>query len=168
MTVDVESAVCFTGHRVLPKECREELAEMLRSAILIYIKRGYKCFITGGAVGFDMLASDCLAKLKKEGYSISHILALPCRDQTARWKKLEDLRAYKSMLGTADEVVYTGDFYEKGCMHTRNRYMVDSSSVCIAYVTNEKGGAAYTMKYAQKKGKEVVNLGIISNQLSFC
>ena len=36
--------------------------------------------------------------------------------------------------------------------------MVDSSAVCIAYCTRKTGGTAYTVRYALKKGLQVINL----------
>ena len=168
MEINKLQAVCFTGHRNIPADEVEELRELLRKTIEIYIRRDYKYFITGGAVGFDSMAAECISQLKKDGYEIYHILALPCRDQTSKWNDLENLTFYKRMLGSADEVVYTSAMYSKGCMHERNRFMVDNSSVFIAYKTSEKGGTAYTYKYARKNGLELVNLGKIATQLAFC
>ena len=168
MMLERSKTVCFTGHRDIDDCDKEALRELVLKTILIYIRRGYCNFICGGAVGFDSIAAECVAELKKEHGELSLVLALPCRDQTAKWNNLEELSFYKKMLGKADEVVYTSQMYEKGCMHLRNRYMVDNSSVCIAYKTSEKGGTAYTCKYAEKSGLEVVNLGKFATQLSFC
>ncbi|MBR6650689.1 MAG: DUF1273 family protein [Clostridia bacterium] len=168
MMLDRNVTVCFTGHRDLNGCDTNALCELLRKTILIYIKRGYKNFICGGAVGFDSVAAQCVAEIRKEYDDIKLILALPCRDQTSKWNSIEELAFYKKMLGVADEVVYTGVMYSKGCMHLRNRYMVDNSSVCIAYKTSGRGGTAYTCRYAEKSGIEVVNLGKFATQLSFC
>ncbi len=167
MTLDRSVTACFTGHRDIDDYDEDALRELICKTILIYIKRGYKNFICGGAVGFDSLASECVVLLRKD-YDIKLILALPCRDQTSKWNSTEELVFYKKMLGAADDVVYTSVMYSKGCMHLRNRYMVDNSSVCIAYKTSEKGGTAYTCRYAEKSGAEVVNLGRFATQLSFC
>ena len=44
-------------------------------------------------------------------------------------------------------------------MHVRNRALVDASNVCIAYMTDaSRGGTAYTVRYAEKKGIPVYNL----------
>ncbi len=168
MMIEKSETVCFTGHRDIGDCDYAALRELVLKTILIYIKRDYKNFICGGAVGFDSLAAECVCELKREYSDIKLILTLPCRDQTAKWNNLQDLAFYKRMMGQADEVVYTSSFYSKGCMHKRNRYMVDNSNVCIAYKTSEKGGTAYTCKYAEKSGLEVVNLGRFSNQLTFC
>ena len=42
-------------------------------------------------------------------------------------------------------------------MHERNRFMADNSDVLIAvYDGSEKGGTAYTVNYAKKKGLDVI------------
>ena len=44
------------------------------------------------------------------------------------------------------------------CMLKRNRHLVDGSSVCIAYLAQEKGGTAYTVNYAKEHGLTVLNI----------
>lgn len=58
----------------------------------------------------------------------------------------------------ADKVVYTSKEYTRGCMHKRNRHLVDNSSICIAYLTEQSGGTAYTVDYARKNGLIVINI----------
>ena len=48
--------------------------------------------------------------------------------------------------------------YTRGCMHKRNRHLVDNSSACISYLTENKGGTFYTVNYAKSKGVEVINI----------
>lgn len=55
-------------------------------------------------------------------------------------------------------MVYTSQEYTQGCMHKRNRHLVDNSSVCICYLTKESGGTAYIVKYAKERGLEVINV----------
>lgn len=55
-------------------------------------------------------------------------------------------------------MVYTAQQYTKGCMHKRNRHLVDNSSVCVCYLNRESGGTAYTVNYAKKNGLEIINL----------
>lgn len=43
-------------------------------------------------------------------------------------------------------------------MHKRNRHLVDNSSACISYLTENKGGTFYTVNYAKSKGVEVINI----------
>ena len=55
-------------------------------------------------------------------------------------------------------MVYTAQQYARGCMHKRNRHLVDNSSVCVCYLNRESGGTAYTVDYAEKQGLEIINL----------
>ena len=49
-------------------------------------------------------------------------------------------------------------FYYNGCMQVRNRYLVDHSSACICYLNNLRSGTAYTVKYAESQGLQIINL----------
>ncbi|WP_297983767.1 hypothetical protein [uncultured Oscillibacter sp.] len=57
-------------------------------------------------------------------------------------------------------VVYTAQQYTRGCMHKRNRYLVDNSGVCVCYLTKERGGTAYTVNYAEKRKLEIINIAV--------
>ena len=131
-----EKSVCFTGHRNIKKEDLAALTERLDVLIDRCAAKGYTNFIAGGAVG----------------------LILPCRDQTSRWKSLDDINTYRDLKGEADRVEYLQIFYDADCMMNRNMKMVDSSSVCIAYFNGKSGGTANTVEYAKRQGLKVINL----------
>ena len=105
----------------------------------------------------DTIAAFTVLKLKERYPDIRLILVLPCYSQTRGWSS-EDVRIYESIKEQADKVVYTSEEYTRGCMHKRNRHLVDNSSACIAYLTEDKGGTAYTVDYAQKHGLVVYNI----------
>ena len=42
----------------------------------------------------------------------------------------------------------------------RNRWMVDSSSVCLCYFTRKVGGVWYTVLLSIRRGLSIVNLGL--------
>ena len=65
---------------------------------------------------------------------------------------------YERIKAQADKVVYTAQQYTPGCMHRRNRHLVDNSGVCVCYLTKGSGGTAYTVRYAENYGREVINL----------
>ena len=65
---------------------------------------------------------------------------------------------YKDILALADEVRYVCESYCTGCMHLRNKVMVDNSRVLIAYHTDSRGGTAYTVSYAKEKKREIINV----------
>ena len=148
----------FTGHRIIPFKDRERIEEKLRCELVGLIEKGVTLFIAGGALGFDTLAALEVIALRERYPEIKLRLAIPCENQKKRWKE-KDVLLYEKIMKKADEVVYTSRAYTPGCMHIRNRYMVDNSDVCIAYMTKDSGGTAYTVKYAKSKNKEVINLG---------
>lgn len=101
-----------------------------------------------------------ITKIAKEMFTypdIRLILVLPCFSQTRGWSQ-EDIEIYDDIKQKADKVVYTSQEYTRGCMHKRNRHLVDNSSACISYLTENKGGTFYTVNYAKSKGVEVINI----------
>ena len=149
--------VCFTGHRKIPERERETLALRLRETVVTLIERGYRYFGVGGALGFDTLAAKTVLDLKCDYPQIKLILVLPCKNQTEKWSEY-DKTVYNEILKRADKVRYLYENYEQGCMHARNRLLVDESSVCVCYHTHSGGGTDYTVGYAYEKKIEVINL----------
>lgn len=152
-----EKACCFTGHRTIPPGERRELARRLEETVLRLYRRGVRYFGAGGALGFDTLAAQAILRLREECPGIRLILVLPCPSQTKGWKP-EDAAEYEQIKSQADQVVYTSQEYTRGCMHKRNRYLVDHSGVCVCYLTKDSGGTAYTVRYAKAHGLEIINL----------
>lgn len=152
-----EKTACFTGHRKIPPESISELSQRLKNTLLRLIEEGYMYFGAGGALGFDTLAAQCVLSLKNQYTHIKLILVLPCITQTKGWSE-NDIAIYEEIKSQADKVVYTSREYSRGCMFKRNRRLVDCSSVCVAYLTQEKGGTAYTVNYAKEHGLTFYNI----------
>ena len=152
-----EKTVCFTGHRTIPMLKKWKIEKKLKDTLETLIEEGYCYFGAGGALGFDTIAAQTVLNLKKKHPEIKLILVLPCKNQTRGWDE-KDISAYESIIEQADKVVYTQEHYDRGCMFKRNRHLVDNSSVCVAYLTEEKGGTAYTVNYANQKGIKVINI----------
>ena len=121
------------------------------------IEQGYRYFGCGGALGFDTLAAQTVLELKSEYTEIKLILVLPCENQSRGWERT-DLEEYERIKAAADKVVYTSKDYFSGCMHKRNRHLVDNSSLCICYLTEQSGGTAYTVNYARSQGLKIINV----------
>ena len=152
-------SICFTGHRQILGKHIHIIPARLERTIMNLIRLGYKNFIAGGAVGFDMIAAEAVLLAREYNPDVKLFLALPCRDQTARWKNPSDIERYNRLLHEADGVHYIQDTYSSTCMHKRNRWMVDHSAVCVAYLNDTgRGGTAYTVKYATEQDLPVVNL----------
>ena len=148
---------CFTGHRSIPVAERTEIAQRLAEEIQELVRQGVKYFGAGGALGFDTLAAKTVLSLKTQYPHIKLILVLPCRDQADRWN-VYDKKVYNDILERADKLVYTAEQYASGCMHRRNRHLVEHSDVCVCYCTKNYGGTAYTVNYAIQRGLRVINL----------
>lgn len=148
---------CFTGHRDIPPLKRPGIKHRLARAIERSIQAGYVYFGAGGALGFDTLAAQTVLKLKERYPDIKLILVLPCKSQTSGWKQT-DIDEYERIKAAADKVVYTSEVYYRGCMHKRNRHLMDNSSLCICYLMEDRGGTYYTVNYARENGLQIINL----------
>ena len=155
---DAESAVCFTGHRYIGRELLPGLTSKLDVVIDRCIDKGLTSFLAGGAIGFDTLAALRVTEAKLRHPRAKLYLILPCRDQTKLWKSLCDINEYRRLKECADGIVYIQDFYDKNCMMKRNMFLVDHSSICIAYFDGKSGGTGNTVKYAAECGKKIINL----------
>lgn len=152
-----EKTCCFTGRRQIPAEYLPAISEKLRDTLTFYIEQGYQYFGAGGALGFDTLAAQTVLSLKEWYPDIKLILVLPCKDQASRWSEA-DVQEYDRIKACADKIVYTADRYYNGCMQKRNRHLIDCSSLCICYLTEQTGGTKYTVDYATTNGITIVNL----------
>jgi len=150
------STCCFTGHRHLSVS-DEILSARLEKQIIDLIEQGIIYYGAGGALGFDTIAALTVIKLRNQYSNIKLILVLPCKDQTKGWND-NDISVYNYILSQANKVVYTSESYYPGCMHKRNRHLVDNSSHCICYMEKDSGGTAYTVSYARDSGLTVYNL----------
>jgi len=63
------------------------------------------------------------------------------------------------MIESADAVINVSDNYFDGCMMVRNMFMVDNSSLVIAYLNYNRGGTYQTVKYAAENGREIIYVG---------
>ena len=143
-----EKTCCVTGHRDIPTEQVEKICELLYQETLTAIADGYTHFISGFAVGADLLFADIVAKLKGT-YSITLEAAIP---YPGRMKTPD--KTFQRLIQCCDEVKIHSSAYFKGCYMRRNRYMVDQSQRIIAvYDGRSTGGTAATLRYA--RGKEI-------------
>ncbi len=159
----MENGFCaFSGHRSLPREEVPRLRELLFRTIEEQAAAGCSGFLCGGALGFDTLAAEAVLSVRARCPEITLTLALPCPGQHLRWSTGAQLR-FTEILERADEVVYVSPEYHRYCMLQRNRFLVDHSGLLICYLTQERGGTAYTVSYALKQGVPVLNLATEPN-----
>lgn len=151
-------AACFTGHRHLARAQVEPLQERLREKIVqLHREQGVCHFLSGGAVGFDLLGAVTVINLRYYYPDLRLHMILPCEHHDASWST-QDRNLLSRILPRADEVLFTAKEYDRACMFVRNRYLVDHSRYCIAFLNRMRGGTAYTVGYAQKQGLEICNL----------
>ncbi len=149
--------VCFTGHRVLHGSLAEA-AQLLFPLLEKLYQQGYRTFISGAALGFDQQAAWEVVRLREHHGDVRLILALPCLDQTEPWTASQ-ARDYEQLLYAADKLEVLSGAYTAGCMHMRNRFMVDHAALCVAlFQEGARGGTRYTVQYARKQGIQVLNL----------
>lgn len=114
--------------------------------------------ITGIALGADMVFAIAVLELKNQGHDIKLHCAIPCRNHSCKWTKAyQDL--YNYILKKADIVkLVSYEDYKPYLMQKRNEYMVDIADKVIAVWDGSKGGTYNCVKYAEKKGKEIIRI----------
>ena len=160
------TTACFTGHRSqkLPWRFNEDddRCKAMKAALFIEIEkaiqRGYKTFLCGMAIGFDMICAETVIELKKKYADIKIIGVLHCKNQDNKWSH-KDKERYRSLLNRLDGIRCIYDEYiGTECMRERNQYMVNNSSLMIALFDGLIGGTKSTIDYARKQGLDIVIL----------
>lgn len=163
MEIEREKSCCFTGHRRLSRQEGLWVRTRLRAEIARLVGMGVAAFLAGGALGFDTIAAQEVLRAKGELFpqKLALVLVLPCLGQDKLWSQ-RDSAVYRTLLRQADEIIYTGDVYDRDCMLVRNRFLVDNSAHCLCYLHGTaRGGTAYTVRYALQQGVAVTNLAKI-------
>ena len=159
-----EKVACFTGHRSqkLPWGFNEEdsrckkMKERLRVEIVKAIQRGYRTFLCGMAIGFDMICAETVLSLKEEYKDLKLIGALPCKTQDCKWSYKYSMR-YRDLLKKLDGVRCIYDEYIGAeCMLERNRFMVNNSSLMIELFDGKAGGTKSTIEFARSQSLEII------------
>lgn len=143
----------LTGHRDLPADFD---FEKLENAIVGLMEEGVKNFYCGLARGFDLYAGAYVIKHKKK-YGAKLIGCIPCPAQD-KFFSFGDKSRYECVLSGCDEKICLSDNYYAGCMQARDRYMVDESDTVLCYLDRRSGGTWYTVNYAVRSGRRVLNL----------
>ena len=156
--------VCFTGHRQM-KAPLSEIKSNIVAAVEKLILKGYLYFATGGARGFDALASEVVLELKERYPQIHLILVLPFDEPYKKdkgWKPSE-IAQYHRLKEHASMVIVLSSAYRSGVYYKRNRYLVDHASACVVYLTRINSGTGYTVNYARSNELEIINLASSKN-----
>ena len=150
---------CFTGHRPEKLGCGEaEAVARLDTAIQDAYAFGYRTFISGMARGVDIWAAEIVLSMRKTHPDIHLICALPHPDFESRWGADWQER-YRAILFHADLIKTICPSFSMGAYQKRNECMVDHSSRVIGFYNGAPGGTANTIKYATKRGADIVIIG---------
>ena len=162
-----EKYCCFTGYRPgkfpfeLNKKDPRFNAFENRLIETVFSLPDEECytFYTGMAMGFDIIAAETVLLLKKSdfGFNIRLICVLPFANQADGFPEPWRSR-YFEIIKHADEVITLSDRYFSGCYFRRNRFMIDNSDYVVTWFDGRRGGTENTLKYAEKKGRHIINL----------
>lgn len=149
----------FTGHRMNRISIEEtELSTLLSSAIVHSYLNGYRFFLSGMAEGTDLLAAEEVLRIKEFCPDVELHCIIPFRGQPERMS-VKNKSRYDRILSGADDEICLSERYYNGCFFRRNDYLIDNSTQLIAYYDHvPQGGTYYTVKNAQARGHEVINL----------
>ncbi len=151
-------SAAFTGHRFYDFSQRVFIQERLTSAISEAYDHGIRNFISGFALGIDLMAAQLVQSLKCNLPGISLTAAIPFEGQAERYN-IYDKRVYRRLLELADKVIVLSDCYYSRCFLDRDEFMVENASYLIAYYDGrEKGGTYYTVKKARARGIPIINV----------
>ena len=155
---------CFTGHRTYDGSRNHEL----ESAIRELYNRGYRNFLCGMAIGFDLASAEASISLRRELHDLKVVAVIPFEGMQRHFT--ESQRAlFEQVVQEADEVIALATHYFPSVYALRNNFLVDNSSAVITYFDGSKGGTAYTVHRAVKNLAYITNLYNNPQQkLDFC
>ena len=158
----MRKSACFTGHRTIKTDMNSFSALLLSVIEQMITDRNITDYYAGGAYGFDAMASLSVLRLKEKYPEVRLHLILPCsnEEQTEGWNTKRKAE-FEQIIGLSDSVEYVSEHKTMTCMKERNARLVElASECCIAYwnANNKRSGTGQTVRMAQKKGLEVINI----------
>ena len=152
------ATAAFTGHRWYDSSRKHSVRKKIEECVREAYRNGITNFISGMAIGFDLLAAELVLSLRHECPAITLTAVLPFREQASRFNELNKCRYYKC-LSQADDIVILSNDYTAKCYLERDRFMVEHSSLLIAcYDGRNRGGTFWTVNFAARTGKNVINI----------
>lgn len=152
--MNFECTCCFTGHRDFPAAYTAPIRSNLYTQVAQAIGNGYKNFLCGFARGADLLFAEAvlLCKEKFSGITLEAILPYEQRRYAAD-------PFFAELLAACDTVIAHSPTYTPHSFLQRDRMMVERSRLVIAlYDGRSTGGTRYTLRYAQRLGRETLVL----------
>lgn len=134
-----------------------QLKALLLDEIMQRAAQGYDTFYCNAERGADIIFGDMVLWVKATTYpTLRLICVIPHEGQAATWPE-EWRDRYFKLVDRADDMVLMSHRHTHDCYQKSNQYMVDNAKALLAvYDGKQAGDAAYTVEYAQEKGREVV------------
>ena len=147
--------VSFFGHRIIEDFNRvEKKAETLICDLIL--QKEYVEFLVGRGGDFDQIVFSAVKRLQRRIRADNSSLVCVLPYPTAELRNYEEsFSAYYDEIEICDAAQNS---YPKRAYQIRNRQMVDRSDLVVFCVEHRSGGAYQTMRYAQKQGKQIINL----------
>ena len=142
--------VAFIGHREVEdwRTVDSKVDEIVRDLIK---NKEFVEFYIGRHGEFDESVASIIKRaqndLGKENSSL--ILVLPYKHKDEEYYQ----KYYDEILMPIEKVHY------KAAITKRNEWLVDNCELLVAYVNKDFGGAYHTLRYAEKKGVQIINIG---------
>ena len=135
------------GHYSLEDQIEEIAKEKLK-------EKEYVDFYVGRNGDFDISVASAIKRAQKSvgHYNSSLILVQPYTMKNDEYYE----KFYDEMLYPLDNKIYP-----KAAIIKRNEWMVENADLLVAFVeSGRKGGAMSTLKYAESRGLEIINLAL--------
>lgn len=139
MIADPRTSVAFSGHRTY---CGDAADALHRTVGELYA-RGFRTFLSGMAVGFDLAAAEAVLELRERMPDVRLIAAVPFQGQEARFSQ-SDRERFSRVLSAADIVEVLSPVYHRGCYAVRNDFLVDHARVLVAWYDGARPAARTT------------------------
>ncbi len=147
--------VAFAGHRYIERFSFVE-AQLEKIIANLISSKSYIDFLVGRDGDFDQIVSSAVLRMKRRIFHANSSLIWVMPYETAQYRDhLDDFEEYYDEIELCP---VSENAYFKGAIQKRNRYMVDRADLLICYVERKSGGAYQTLKYAQKAGKQIINI----------
>ena len=150
---DTEITACFTGHRTYDGSRNHELEGAIRELYAC----GYRYFLCGMALGFDIEAAEVALSLRDELKGLRVVAVVPFEGMQNGFSESWRNR-FNCILKEADDAITLAPKYSSEVYAVRNNFLVDNSSAIVAYFDGSKGGTAYTINRALKSLLQIKNI----------
>ena len=152
--------VSFFGHRRISNTLIVEnaLSDAVRNLV---INKEYVEFLVGCDGDFDILAASVVKRCQREIRDDSSNLIWILPYSTSNYRKNEF--SYRSYY---DEIeVFPNAGHYKSAFQSRNRFMIDRSDLVLCCIERDSGGAFQSVRYAERMGKQIINVAASIEQI---